>query len=300
MADPTLVTGAAGFAGSHLLDLLNRVSDAPVVGWSHADVDLLDASAVDRHVAALRPAVIYHCAGAAHVGESWSGARATLAVNVLGTHHLLDALRKSGRRARVLITGSAYVYRPQNRALTEEDALGPSSPYALSKLAQEMLGKRGSVEDGQDVFLARSFNHIGPRQSPSFAASAFAKQIAEIEAGRRENVIEVGNLESARDFTDVRDTVRAYRDIVERGRPGVVYNVCSGRAEKIRSLLDRLVSLSSVRVTVRVDPVRYRPVDTPMLLGSREKITSELGWHPEMPLEQTLADLLDYWRKRVI
>jgi GDP-4-dehydro-6-deoxy-D-mannose reductase len=293
-----LVTGAAGFAGSHLVDLLTS-SGTSVTGWRRRDVDLLDADGVRRALAQLRPGLVYHCAGAVHVGQSWKNAREPLAANVLGTHHLLEGLRAARIAARVLIPGSSLVYRQSDRALTEDDSTGPASPYALSKLAQEMLGRRGLDEDGQQIYLTRSFNHTGPRQNPSYAASGFARQIALIEAGRMRPIIEVGNLETARDLSDVRDTVRAYRDIVERGRAGVVYNVCSGKAHKIREILDRLVALSRVAVDVRIDSGRYRPNDTPVLLGDPSRLARETGWRPAIPLDQTLSDLLDYWRKQV-
>jgi GDP-4-dehydro-6-deoxy-D-mannose reductase len=314
-----LVTGAGGFAGSHLVDLLVK-SGTAVTGWRRpkkgwgafsqraaakapdpvlVDVDLLDRVAVARALAELRPTTVFHCAGAAHVAYSWGAARETLATNVLGTHHLLNGLRASSLRSRVLIPGSSLVYRQSDRALTEDDPTGPASPYALSKLAQEMLGLRGIEEDRQQVLLTRSFNHIGPGQDSSYAASGFAQQIALIEKGRLKPEIEVGNLETSRDLTDVRDTVRAYRDIVERGRPGVIYNVCSGRTYRIREVLDRLVALSRVSVTVRLDPSRYRPNDNPLLLGDPRRIQRELGWHASIPLDQTLSDLLDHWRKKV-
>ena len=292
------MTGAGGFAGSHLVDLL-RGTGVRVIGWRRQDVDLIDGPAVARAVADLRPATVFHCAGSAHVGQSWSDTRETLATNVLGTHHLLDGLRKAGVSARVLLPGSSYVYKQSAGALREDDPIGPASPYALGKLAQEMLGKRSIAEDGQQVFLTRSFNHIGPRQDPSFAASAFARQIALIERGGTAPVLDVGNLEAMRDLTDVRDTVRAYRDILERGRAGIVYNVCSGTAHKIRDVLDGLVTLSRVPVEVRVDPARYRPSDTPLLLGNPGRLHADTGWQPSIPLTQTLSDLLDYWRKEV-
>jgi GDP-4-dehydro-6-deoxy-D-mannose reductase len=291
-----LVTGAAGFAGGHLLDLL-RASGANVTGWRRKDVDLLDRDAVWRAIAALKPSTVFHCAGAPHVGESWGGVQDTLAANVVTTHHLLGALGAAGLHTRVLIPGSSYVYRQSDRALTEDDPISPANPYALSKLAQEMLGQRGIDEDGQQVFLTRSFNHTGPRQEASFAAPGFARQIALIEAGRIPPVIEVGNLNAARDFTDVRDTVRAYRDIVERGTPGVIYNVCSGTAVTIRDLLDRLIALSRVPVQVRVDEARYRPNDNPLLLGDNSRLKRDVGWEPQIPLDQTLSDLLEYWRR---
>jgi GDP-4-dehydro-6-deoxy-D-mannose reductase len=306
-----LVTGAAGFAGSHLVDLLapshsviawrrpgsSPRENVPNIQWQ--EVDVLDRAAVARAIADKRPEDVYHCAGAAHVAQSWTDARETLAANVLGTHHVLDGLRCAHISARVLIPGSSYIYRQSTHALTEDDPIGPASPYGLSKLAQEILGRRAPVEDNQKVFLTRSFNHIGPRQDPSYAAPGFARQIAMIEAGRLAPTIEVGNLDAARDLTDVRDTVRAYRGIVENGRPGVVYNVCSGKATKIKEVLDRLVAMSRVPVTIRVDKSRYRPNDNPLLLGDGSRLEKETGWMPAIPLDQTLADLLNYWRKRV-
>ncbi|MCM3880185.1 MAG: GDP-mannose 4,6-dehydratase [Vicinamibacterales bacterium] len=307
-----LVTGAAGFAGSHLADLVAQ-SGTRVTGWRRPGtqiprgattitwqlVDSLDRKAVARAIADARPDVVYHCAGSAHVGQSWTNACEPLAANVLGTHHLLEGLRVAGIGARVLIPGSSLIYRQSDRALTEQDATGPASPYGLSKMAQELLGRRAFDDDRQQIFLTRSFNHTGPRQKPSYAAPGFARQIASIEAGRMAPTIEVGNLDAARDLTDVRDVVRAYRDIVEKGRPGVVYNVCSGTAIVIRDLLDRLVAMSRVPVHVRVDPGRFRPSDNPMVLGDRSRLESDTGWTPAIPLDKTLADLLDYWRKEV-
>ena len=293
-----LVTGARGFAGRHLVEHLEQAG-AEVAGWGRQDVDMLDRKAVTRAIADLRPSVVYHCAGAAHVGESFSNVADTLAANVLGTHNLLDGLRQAGVFARVLITGSSLVYRQSIGALKEEDPTGPSTPYALSKLAQEMLGQRGIKEDGQQVLLTRSFNHTGPRQRPTYAAPAFARQIALIEKGRTRPEIVVGNLDTSRDLHDVRDTVRAYATIVDRGEPGRIYNVCSGQTYRIRMVLDRLIAMSRVPVTVTVDPGRYRPSDNLIVWGDRSRIERELGWKPEITLDRTLSDLLDYWRKEV-
>ncbi|MEO5741595.1 MAG: GDP-mannose 4,6-dehydratase [Vicinamibacterales bacterium] len=293
-----LVTGARGFVGRYLVEHL-EAAGAEVTGWGRDQVDLLDRGAVTRAMAELRPNVVYHCAGAAHVGQSFNNIADTLAANVLGTHHVLDALRHAGVSARVLITGSSLVYRQSERALKEEDPTGPATPYALSKLAQEMLGQRGIAEDGQHVLLTRPFNHTGPRQDATYAAPTFAQQIALIEKGRMRPEIVVGNLDASRDLHDVRDTVRAYVTIVERGVPGRIYNVCSGQAFRIRDVLDRLVAMSKVPVTVTVDPERYRPSDNLMLWGDRSRIERELDWKPEIPLDQTLSDLLDYWRKEV-
>ena len=197
------------------------------------------------------------------------------------------------------MSGSALVYRVQPRAVAESDAVGPGSPYGLSKLAQEMTGAHAGLEQGLPVVLTRSFNHIGPRQDPSFFTSGVARQIARIELGLAEPVLEVGNLEGQRDLTDVRDTVRAYEAIVERGVPGRIYNVCCGEAYRIGDILDSLLSRSRVAIGVRRDAARYRPHDAPLVLGDRSRLTSELGWVPRIPIEQTLSDLLEHWRQAV-
>jgi GDP-4-dehydro-6-deoxy-D-mannose reductase len=194
----------------------------------------------------------------------------------------------------VLITGSAQVYGTHAEAITEDAPIAPANPYGVTKLAQELT----AAASGLPVLLARPFNHAGPRQSPAYVSSAFAQQIAVIEAGRAEPVIRVGNLESKRDLTDVRDTVRAYQALVESGVPGRPYNVCSGRALGMREILDILLSLARVRVRIEVDPARLRPSDNPTILGSHARLTADTGWRPEIPIEQTLSDLLDYWRTR--
>lgn len=293
-----LVTGARGFVGRYLVEHLES-SGADVTGWGREHVDLLDRRSVWRAMSDLRPSVVYHCAGAAHVGLSFTSIADTLAANVLGTHHVLDALRVTGVSARVLITGSSLVYRHSDRALREDDPTGPATPYAVSKLAQEILGRRSLREDRQQVLLTRPFNHTGPRQEPTYAAPTFAQQIALIEKGRMRPEIVVGNLDASRDLHDVRDTVRAYEAIVQRGEPGRVYNVCSGQAVTIRDVLDRLVAMSRVPVTVTVDPGRYRPSDNLVLWGDRTRIETELGWKPEITLDKTLSDLLEYWRREI-
>ena len=303
-----LVTGAGGFAGSHLLDLLAG-EDVAIVAWHRPGsapraagpsvrweaVDLLDRGAVREAIARTRPSAVYHCAAAAHVGKAWDSTESTFAVNVLGTHHLCDALRREDLRVQFLMPSSAMIYRPSSDAMTEDDPLVPPNPYGLSKLAQELLALR-SIPDGIDVRVARAFNHIGPRQDPFFAAPGFARRIADIERGRWAPEISVGNLDAQRDLTDVRDTVRAYRLILERGVPGRPYNVCSGRAVTIRHLLDLLIARARCQVTVKIDPARYRPNDNPILLGDPSRLRDELGWTPEIPLERTVDDLLEYWR----
>jgi GDP-4-dehydro-6-deoxy-D-mannose reductase len=253
---------------------------------------------VSRAIADVRPAVVYHCAGAAHVGQSWGTVTQTLRVNVLGTHYLVEALREFAAGASLLITSSALVYSPGDDPIDESRPLLPANPYGLSKLSQEMVA---SVDNrgAPVVFIARPFNHFGPRQSSAFVSAAFARQIAEIEAGLQPPVIRVGNLEARRDLTDVRDTVRAYRLIVERGVPGRPYNVCSGRAVAVQDILDLLVSQARVPVRVEIDPARFRPNDTRVVVGSPARIHGELGWSATIPVAQTVADLLQHWRARV-
>jgi GDP-4-dehydro-6-deoxy-D-mannose reductase len=303
-----LVTGAGGFAGSHLLDLL-AASGADIVAWHrpgtppprHGErvawdgVDLLDRGMVAHAIRRRPPDAVYHLAGYAHVGRAWDETVATFETNVRGTHYLIEALRDAGREVPLLVPSSAMIYRPATEPLSENHAVLPSSPYAVSKLAQELLALRGCA-DGIATRVARAFNHVGPRQDPAFAASGFARQIAEIEAGVRDAEIVVGNLDAKREITDVRDTVRAYRVILERGAPGRPYNVCSGRALPIGDIVEQLVARSRVPVRIRVDPARFRPNDLPLVEGNPARIRDELGWTPEIPLQQTLDDLLNYWR----
>jgi GDP-4-dehydro-6-deoxy-D-mannose reductase len=300
-----LVTGATGFAGGHLLERLaaggapvhafareggQPPSPRPGVRWTA--VDLLDRDAVRLALDAARPSIVYHCAGLAGVHDAWKTPERALRVNVLGTHNLLEGCRDLGLTCRVLVTGSAQIYRPSTEPITEEHEVAPANPYGVSKVAQELT----AASSGLPAVLVRPFNHAGPRQSPAFASSAFAQQIAQIEAGCLEPVLRVGNLESLRDITDVRDTVRAYQALAESGVPLRPYNVCSGHAYSMREILDILLSRARVHVRVEVDPARLRPSDNPIILGSHARLTADTGWRPEIPIEQTLSDLLDYWR----
>jgi len=310
--EPVLVTGASGFVGGHLVERLTA-DGIPVLAWYRSGdrppppvhgvewlaVDILDRSAVNRAIAGRPPHVVYHCAGAAHAGQSWGLAAATLRLNVMGTHYLVEAIRAAGVPARVLIPGSALVYAPSDRALSEDSPLGPRSPYATSKLAQEQLGSRASLEGSPAVLLTRSFNHIGPGQDPAFATSSFARQVARIEAGLEPPVIHVGNLEARRDLTDVRDVVQAYLTLVARGTPGRIYNVCTGAPYPMSEILNRLIALARIDVNVQSDPDRMRPSDVPLVVGDARRIREELGWTPAIPIDRTLEDLLDFWRAHI-
>jgi GDP-4-dehydro-6-deoxy-D-mannose reductase len=308
MSSAVLVTGAAGFAGSHLIDSLAG-DGATIVAWYRPGgrpprsaaqttwraIDLLDFEVVQRAVDDARPAVVYHCAGATHVGRSWDLTERTLAVNVRGTHFLLKALSAADRPTKVMIASSAMIYKATTDPIREDYPLAPTNPYGVSKLAQEMLGRRASNERVR-VTIGRAFNHIGPRQDPSFAASGFARQIAEIELGLRNPEVIVGNLDARRDLIDVRDVTRAYRTIIDRGLPDRTYNICSGRAIAIGEILDMLRARAHVPIQVRVDADRFRPNDLPVLIGDASRIRDELGWRPAISLTQTLDDLMAYWR----
>lgn len=308
MKPPVLVTGGAGFAGSHLVEHL--AARYRVVAWARAappaeighlaewrPVDVLDRAQVDAAVRDAQPAGIFHLAGLPNVAESWHDTARPLAMNVLGTHRILEAVRQSGLRCRILVAGSAHVYRPSAAPIREDHALLPASPYALSKLAQEQLALRAAADDGLDVVVTRSFNHTGPRQAPSFVAPSFARQIAVIERGDAEPVIRVGNLDAERDLLDVRDVVRAYAALMESGTTGTVYNVASGVARSIRRVLDALVARAGVAIRIEVDQSRMRPNDIPVLVGDASRLHTATGWKPTIPFEQTMDDLLEYWRR---
>jgi len=306
-----LVTGATGFAGSHLLD---RLTDrARVAGWHrpggrppdrartmdwHA-VDLLDPVAVRENLDRVGPTHIYHLAGAPLVGASWQNVVPQLRANALGTHHLIEAVRRAGRPCRVLVVTSAQIYQPGDEPINENAPLVPRTPYGLSKLAADQIALRAAQDDGLDVVIARPFNHAGPRQSPDYVVSSFARQLALIEAGQAEPVMRVGNLAARRDLTDVRDVVDAYIRLMDAAPPGRPYNICSGRAWRVADLLDELRQMITVPVNVEVDPTRLRPADALVLQGDAARARAELGWTPQIPVEKTLRDTLDWWRSEI-
>jgi GDP-4-dehydro-6-deoxy-D-mannose reductase len=308
----TLVTGAAGFAGSHVVQALAATGRAAgeLIAWRRAtpppaelaaiatwqQVDLLNREDVRSAIQRLKPDAVYHCAGAPNVAHSWRDTVTPLSSNILATHRLLDALRRAGSHCRIVIPGSATVYASSNAPLTEDSPIAPGNPYAVSKLAQEQLGLLAAHEDGLDVIVTRSFNHLGPRQSAAFAAPSMARQIALMENGLVDPVIKVGNLDAQRDLTDVRDMVRAYVALMKEGTPSTVYNVSSGFARSMASVLDALVARARVTVRVEADPSLLRPNDTRVVLGDSTRLRAATGWRPQIPFEQTLDDLLNYWR----
>lgn len=296
MSQRILVTGAGGFAGSHLVEHLRVSSPATIVAWTRQDVDILDRHRLRSALRDVRPSQIYHCAGIAHVADSWHETAKPLESNVMGTEYLFDALRREQIRCRVLIPGSATVYGPSAAPIAEDAAIAPASPYAISKLAQEQLAVRAVEEDGLDVLVTRSFNHTGPRQTPAYVAPSMAKQIALIERGAIEPVIKVGNLEARRDLSDVRDVVRAYVALMEKGTAGIIYNVGSGVARSIQSILDALVARAKVPVRVEIDQARLRPNDVPVIVANCSRLVAATGWRPTVPFDQMLDDLLGYWR----
>lgn len=310
------ITGATGFAGSHLVDhllagghhVLALVHEAtshqglpahervqPVAG------DLLDPDGLAAAVAAARPDWIFHLAGQAYPARSWDDPALTLAVNAGGTANLLRAAVAFGR-PRVVVVTSAEIYGPLSPAdmpLTEATPARPRHPYGVSKLAAGELGRVYWARYGLPVVEARPFNHIGPRQAPGFVVPDFASQLAAISLGRAEPVMRVGNLEPERDFTDVRDVAAAYVRLAEAGRPGEGYLICSSRSVSVRHLLETLIELAGVRVDVQTDSARVNPSDTPCLYGSYAKLEADTGWRPEIPLRQSLADALADWQERL-
>jgi GDP-4-dehydro-6-deoxy-D-mannose reductase len=312
-----LITGAGGFVGGHLCahllahtdwELLGTVYPQPVeaqppepcLRLKHAD--LRDVEGVRALVGEVQPDYIFHLAAQSFVPTSFADPWDTLENNIRAELNLLEAVRRSGREVRVLVIGSVEEYgapKPEELPQTEESPLRPNNPYAVSKLAQDFLGLQYYLAYGVPVVRVRPFNHTGPGQSSRFVVPAFASQIARIEAGLQEPVMQVGNLEAARDFTDVRDIVRAYHLAVTQGEPGEVYNLASGHAQSVQGLLDMLLSYAQVEVRVERDPARYRPVDVPAVYGSAAKFRQQTGWEPQIPFEQTLRDTLEYWRGEV-
>jgi GDP-4-dehydro-6-deoxy-D-mannose reductase len=297
-----LVTGANGFVGRHLSAHL-RASGDTVVGTDRTTggPDLNDAHGLASLFAAEGPEVVIHLAAQADVGGSWTSPVDTMRTNVEGTMHVLAAARAAGCRRVVAVT-SADIYgivREDELPLDESAPLRPVSPYAASKAAADMVCIQAGLGYGQDVVRVRAFNHLGPGQSDKFVAPALASRVAAAES-RGEGAIAVGSLEPRRDFTDVRDVVRAYRLLALHGQAGEAYNVCTGTDVSIGDILEQLLLMARVPLRAVVDPDLVRPVDLPVLRGDASKLRTTTGWEPEIPLERTLADVLDDWRARLL
>jgi GDP-4-dehydro-6-deoxy-D-mannose reductase len=310
-----LVTGAAGFVGQHLLTYLAAQSPQPelhgvvlnpadrsLVSAHYHTLDLRDADAISALIAALHPEHIYHLAAQANVGRSHDHVWDTLETNIHLQVNLLEAVRRAPKSPRVVVVSSGEIYgnaTEADRALDESAPFRPTSPYSVSKIAQDMLGLQYFITHQLPIMRARPFNHLGPGQGLGFVAPDFAMQIARIEAGQQESVIRVGNLQAERDFTDVRDIVRAYHLIMSRGTPGDAYNIAAGKTCTIDYVLKTLLGFSSVPIEVRIDTALLRPGNAHRSCGDSSLLTRVTGWQPLIPLEQTLHDLLDDCRQRI-
>jgi len=314
-----LITGITGFAGSHLADYIlehhPRVRVFGLVRWRSRmenirhiqdridlfEADLKDMTSLKKCLTEVRPDRIFHLAAQSFVPTSWTCPAETFAINAGGQINLFEAVLDLGLSPKIQVAGSSEEYGLVNSdevPMKESNPLRPLSPYAVSKVAQDLLGWQYFKSYGLRVVRTRGFNHTGPRRGEVFICSNFAKQIAEVEKKKRSPVLYVGNLEAKRDFTDVRDMVRAYWLCLEKGEEGEVYNIGTGKTYSIREILDLLVSMSRVQVKVEVDPSRLRPSDVPVLLSDSSKFRELTGWEPRIPLEESLHDLLTYWRER--
>jgi GDP-4-dehydro-6-deoxy-D-mannose reductase len=314
-----LITGISGFAGSHLTEYLLKKGGVEVTGiikWrskldniNHLqdkiklyECDIRDAFAVRTVLAEVKPVYLFHLAAQSYVPFSWRAPSETLSTNIIGELNIFEAVRELKLDTRIQIAGSSEEYGmvyPDEVPIKETNPLRPLSPYGVSKVAQDLLGYQYTQSYGLKIVRTRAFNHTGPRRGDVFVSSNFAKQIVEIEKGLRKPVLRVGNLEAVRDFVDVRDVVRAYFLALEKGTPGEVYNIATGRGVKIKEMLDRLLKIARIDIKVEVDPTRFRPSDVELLVGSAEKFQKATGWKPEIPFDQTLEDLLNYWRGEI-
>ena len=317
-----LITGVGGFVGSHLVAFLRREHPeveifgltrphgssgaGSLVGMRLLEADLNDPGALPAVLDVVAPDRVVHLAGQSSVHMSWLDPGGTLRTNMLGLVHLVDAFRERRLKPAILVVGSAEEYgavSPEDLPLREDAPLLPASPYAVSKAAQGLLAAEYARGLGLPLVRTRTFHHTGPGRGEAFAESSFARQIAEIEAGLRERVLLVGNLEAVRDYTDVRDVVRAYWGLLDHAQAaaavGGVFNVCSGRGRRIRDLLDTLLSHAGGEVEIRVDKERLRPSDVPAQVGDPSRLRALIGWEPRIALEDSLFDLLEDWRARV-
>ncbi len=314
-----LITGITGFAGSHLADyILANHPDAEVCGiirWRSRrenilhieekitlfEADLKDVISLKKSLAEIKPDRIFHLAAQSFVPTSWKCPAETFTINAVGQINLFEAILSLKLDPKIHVAGSSEEYglvQSEELPMKETNLLRPLSPYAVSKVAQDLLAWQYFKSYGLRTVRTRGFNHTGPRRGEVFICSNFAKQIAEIEKGKRDSVIHVGNLEARRDFTDVRDIVRGYWLCLEKGEEGEVYNIGSGKTHTMQAVLDMLLSMSKVNVKVQIDSRRIRPSDVPVLLADSSKFRKLTGWKPEIPLRQSLQDLLVYWRER--
>jgi GDP-4-dehydro-6-deoxy-D-mannose reductase len=310
-----LITGLNGFVGGHLAEFLLRQGGQEIWGLSRSpavalpqlqgqvqivQADLADPESTDQAISAVRPDVIFHLAGQPFVPESFRDPAATLATNTLGALHIFLTLIARRLSTRVLVIGTNEEYgqiRPEDLPLREDAPLRPTSPYGVSKVAQSMLALQYHLSHQLDIVRVRPFTHIGPRQNERFVTAAFARQIARIELGLQAPVMQVGNLSACRDFTDVRDIVRAYSLLMQHGEAGEVYNVGTGRALIIRDMLDTLLAASSAPIEIQLNPNLMRPIDIPLVTCDAGKIRACTGWEPSLTINQTLHDILAYWRQ---
>ena len=314
-----LITGITGFVGSHLVDFLLEKGGIEVCGierWrsrtenvehvkskiKFEECDIRDASSVREIISKVKPDRIFHLAAQSFVPASWNAPAETLTTNIIGELNIFEAVRQIGINPHIQIAGSSEEYGMVYKnevPIKETNPLRPLSPYGVSKVAQDLLGYQYHMSYKLNIIRTRGFNHTGPRRGEVFVCSTFAKQIARIEKGLQEPVIRAGNLEAKRDFTDVRDMVRAYWLSLEKCKPGEVYNICSGKSWSIEEALNILLKASKTKIEIKEDPERMRPSDVPILEGDNSKFRKETGWKPEIPFEKTLEDLLNYWRERV-
>ena len=314
-----LITGVTGFAGSHLVDYLLTRNDCEIHGiwrWRSRteniehlkpgqitlhECDLRDATSTFDVIERVKSDWIFHLAAQSFVPTSWVAPTESLTTNILAQVNIFEAVRRLGLKTRIQLACSSEEYGmvyPDETPIKETNPLRPLSPYAVSKVGQDMLGYQYWMSWKVDSVRTRGFNHEGPRRGPVFVASDFAKQIADIEKGRKAPVLHVGNLDAKRDFTDVRDMVRAYVLALEKCEPGEVYNICRGQCWTIRETLDMLLAHTTTKIEVKQDPARLRPSDVQILLGDNSKFVKQTGWQPTIPFEQTLRDMLEYWRAR--
>jgi GDP-4-dehydro-6-deoxy-D-mannose reductase len=306
-----LITGGTGFVGAHLVRFLKAQGTqiavlasgdefpAPDPGVQFNRVDIRKADDVCSVVREFRPTEIYHLAGVSSIPLSWRNPSLTFEVNVVGAYNLFEAGMGLAAPPRILNVSTAQVYAPSASVLTEASLVGPGNPYAASKAMSELLSVQYSKALSGGVITARSFNHSGPGQRPDFVLSSIAKQFAEMGEGQRAPKLVVGNVDVVRDFTDVRDVVRAYLALVEKGRIGEVYNICSGFGVRLADIIAKFAFISETAVTMETDPVRLRPGEVSTVVGDSTKIRRETRWSPQIPLEKTIQDLLDFWRVSV-